>query len=655
VKKIVFIFILIITTLNVFSIKIGIYENPPYVINESEGIIVELLNYIEKNYNLDLELVMGNQPGLIEKLKSGEIDAVSPLGETEERKQFGIFNKSYFFTEWGIIYTKDNLSISTFQELEGKTIAVMDTDIYYEGEYGLKNILDNFGIHAYFIEYGSYKEVLKSVEENINDVAVVNRLYDISGYNNLRRSNILFSPIVFKILFRKDLPEVQSIISTFDKALTDLINNKNSIYYEILDKYTVSQQTVLPDSFVRNLIIFLTILFLVILGLYLLIIIMRKTIRNKKREADKLNKKLFQMIDLVSKIGSGDIDIDEFYSDLLEGTINLIDEAKTGSISIFDHNKWIYLSTYGHDKEKLMEKGLKKDYRLPVNGTEIFSFEEIINMNQKLMSEQIRKNFEKYTKPFKQMMISRVKINENTSMDFSVEIPEEPDEKFSEESKIIFKSLVSLSKAFMSNQINLNIARSAYVKFAKKLSKVAEEFDDETGGHIQRVGELSAFIAEKLGMSPNYVKEIREFAPLHDMGKIFIPKEILKKPGKLTNEEWKIVKKHTSFSYKLLGEEEYFAMALNISLYHHEKYCGGGYPFNISGDKIPLEAQIVSIVDVYDALRSKRSYKPNFSHEKAMDIILNGDQRTKPEDFNPKVLNIFKKYSEEIKELYDKF
>jgi HD-GYP domain-containing protein (c-di-GMP phosphodiesterase class II) len=156
-------------------------------------------------------------------------------------------------------------------------------------------------------------------------------------------------------------------------------------------------------------------------------------------------------------------------------------------------------------------------------------------------------------------------------------------------------------------------------------------------------------------MSPNYVKEIREFAPLHDMGKIFIPKEILKKPGKLTNEEWKIVKKHTSFSYKLLGEEEYFAMALNISLYHHEKYCGGGYPFNISGDKIPLEAQIVSIVDVYDALRSKRSYKPNFSHEKAMDIILNGDQRTKPEDFNPKVLNIFKKYSEEIKELYDKF
>jgi HD-GYP domain-containing protein (c-di-GMP phosphodiesterase class II) len=339
----------------------------------------------------------------------------------------------------------------------------------------------------------------------------------------------------------------------------------------------------------------------------------------------------------------------------LNGTIEIIDEAKTGSISLFDHNKWIYLTTYGHDKEKLMEMELKKDYRLPVNGTEIFSFEEIINMDQKLMPEQIRKNFEKYTKPFKQMMVSRVKINENISMDFSIEIPENSEKEFSDESKMIFKSLVSLSKTFMSNKINFNTVRNAYVNFAKKLSMVAEEFDDETGEHIQRVGELSAFIAEKLDMDHNYIKDIREFAPLHDIGKIFIPKEILKKPGKLSREEWKTVKKHTSFSYKLLGEDEYFNMAMNISLYHHEKYRGGGYPFNLKGDKIPLEAQIVSIVDVYDALRSKRAYKPNFTHEKTMDIILNGDQRTKPEDFSPRVLNVFKKYSEEIKKLYDNF
>jgi len=655
VKKFVLIVALVLTTLKIFSIKIGVYDNPPYVKNENEGIIVELLDYIEENYNIDIEIVMGTQPGLIEKLKSGEIDAITPLGETEQRKKYGVFNNTYFFTEWGVAYTKENLNISTFQELEGKTIAVMDTDIYYEGEYGLKNITDNFGIEVYFIEYDSYREALNSVEEGVNDVAVVNRLYDVSGYNNLKRSNILFSPLVYKILFRKDLPEVQSIVNTFDKALTDLLTQNDSFYYEILDRYTVSQQTVLPDSFVRNLIIFLTILFLVILGLYLLIVYMRKTIKRKTKESNQLNKKLFQMIDLVSKIGSEEIEIDEFYSDLLNGTIEIIDEAENGSISLFDHDKWIYLTSYGHDKEKLMSMELKKDYRLPVNGTEVFTFEEVFDIDQKLMPEEVRKNFEKNTVPFKQMMVSRVKINENTSMDFSIEIPKVSDKEFSDESKTIFNSLVSLSKSFMSNKINFDTARNAYFKFAKKLSTVAEEFDDETGEHIHRVGELSAFIAEKLGMTQSYIKDIREFAPLHDIGKIFIPKEILKKPGKLSPNEWKIVKKHTSFSYKLLGEDEYFKMALNISLYHHEKYRGGGYPFNVEGDKIPLEAQIVSIVDVYDALRSKRAYKPSFTHEKALNIILNGDKRTKPEDFNPKVLEVFKNYSDEIKELYDKF
>ncbi len=531
----------------------------------------------------------------------------------------------------------------------------MDTDIFYEGEYGIKNILGNFGIDANYIVYDSYKEVLKSVEEDINDVAVVNRLYDIKNFENLKRTNIMFSPVHFKILFRKNLPTLNSVISIFDTAFQDLINDKDSIYYDILDKYTVSQQTVLPDRLIRNIIISLSIILVVILTLYFLIVYMRKTIKHKTEEADKLNKKLFQMINLVSKIGSEEIDIDEFYDDLLKGTLSIIDEAETGSISLYDHEKWIYLTAYGHDKEKIMKMNLKKEYRLPVEDTEIFTLEQVMKMDQNLMPESIKNNFEKYTSPFKQMMISRVIINENTSMDFSIEIPETSYKVFTEESKIIFNSLVSLSKTFMSNKINFNTVRNAYVNFAKKLSMVAEEFDDETGEHIQRVGELSAFVAKKLGKNESYIKDIREFAPLHDIGKIFIPKEILKKPGKLSHNEWKIIKRHTSFSYKLLGEDEYFKMALNISLYHHEKYNGGGYPFNIKGDKIPLEAQIVSVVDVYDALRSKRAYKPKFTHEKTMDIILNGDQRTKSNDFNPKIIEVFKNYSKEIKKLYNEF
>lgn len=653
-KKIA-IFLFLIFFINIFSIKIGIYENTPYVINDNKGIVVEILNYIQKNYDINIEKVMGTQPGLMKKLKLGEIDALALLGETKERREFGKFNKISFFTEWGIAYSYKDVDIITLEDLKDKDIGVMDTDIFYEGEYGIKNILNNFGINVSFIEYQSYKDILDDLNKGKISVGVVNRLYDVRDYKNIKRTSVLFSPVEFKILFRKNLNNVDSIINTFDKAFEDIINDENSIYYKILDEYTVSQQTVLPDSFVFNIIITLIVIFIIIISLYLLIVYMRRTIKKKTKESKKLNEKLFQMINLVSKIGSDSIEINEFYHDLLKGAVNIIDEAESGSISLFEHNDWKYITAYGHDEENLTKMNLKKEYRLPVEDTKIYTYEEIMNLDKNLMPENIRKLFKKYTVPFKQMMVSRINVNESISMDFSIEIPMKSDKNFTEESKIIFKSLVSLSKTFMFNKINFNTVRNAYVNFAKKLSMVAEEFDDETGEHIQRVGELSAFVAEKLGMNSNYIKDIREFAPLHDIGKIFIPKEILKKPGKLSHKEWKTIKKHTSFSYKLLGEDEYFKMALNISLYHHEKYNGGGYPFNIKGDQIPLEAQIVSLVDVYDALRSKRAYKPAFSHKKTMDIILNGDQRTKSNDFNPEILDIFKKYSEEIEELYNEF
>src|SRR6056297_1475105 len=294
-KKIITTISIIIIFINIFSIKVGIYENNPYVKNIEEGIVVELLDYIEKNYNINIELVTGTQPELINKLKTGEVDAVTPLGETEKRKQFGAFNEVHFFTEWGIVYSNSKNTVNTVQDLKDKSIAVMDTDIFYEGEYGIKNILGNFGIDANYIVYDSYKEVLKSVEEDINDVAVVNRLYDIKNFENLKRTNIMFSPVHFKILFRKNLPTLNSVISIFDTAFQDLINDKDSIYYDILDKYTVSQQTVLPDRLIRNIIISLSIILVVILTLYFLIVYMRKTIKYKTEEADKLNKKLFQM------------------------------------------------------------------------------------------------------------------------------------------------------------------------------------------------------------------------------------------------------------------------------------------------------------------------------------------------------------------------
>lgn len=195
--------------------------------------------------------------------------------------------------------------------------------------------------------------------------------------------------------------------------------------------------------------------------------------------------------------------------------------------------------------------------------------------------------------------------------------------------------------------------QDTYLNFAKKLSLIAEAFDEQTGNHVERVGELAAFIAEKMGINEYQVDLIRNFAPLHDIGKILIPKEILSKPGALSREEFEIVKKHTIFGAKLIGEDPLFEMAKKIALLHHEKYDGSGYPFGLKGDQIPIEAQIVSVVDVYDALRSERPYKKALSHEETIEVLLGHDGKTSFTQFNPKILAILVKYSDEIKALWE--
>ena len=194
----------------------------------------------------------------------------------------------------------------------------------------------------------------------------------------------------------------------------------------------------------------------------------------------------------------------------------------------------------------------------------------------------------------------------------------------------------------------------AYYNFATTLARIAEKHDDTTGKHIQRVGEIAGFIAEKMNLPPMLVDQIRKFAPLHDIGKIMVPDKILQKKGPLTEEEWELMKKHTEFGAELLGNKQHFMVARNIALYHHEKFDGSGYPFGLKGNQIPIEAQIVSIADVYDALRDERPYKPALTHEESVKIILEGDRRTKPEHFNPQILEIFKQYHEQIRDIYER-
>jgi HD-GYP domain-containing protein (c-di-GMP phosphodiesterase class II) len=199
-----------------------------------------------------------------------------------------------------------------------------------------------------------------------------------------------------------------------------------------------------------------------------------------------------------------------------------------------------------------------------------------------------------------------------------------------------------------------NKLEDSYVSFSKKLSKIAEKYDDITGKHIERVADYSKFISKKLGKDNFFTNNIFHYSPLHDLGKLMIDKKILNKEGRLTVDEYDEMKKHTIYGAEILDDDDEFSFAKNIALYHHERFDGTGYPYGLAGEEIPIEARIVALADVYDSLRSKRTYKPALSHEEAYKIIVEGDIKTQPTHFDPDILEIFKKHHLKFKNIYEK-
>lgn len=169
------------------------------------------------------------------------------------------------------------------------------------------------------------------------------------------------------------------------------------------------------------------------------------------------------------------------------------------------------------------------------------------------------------------------------------------------------------------------------------LEKATSINDEVTGNHTQRVAEYSALLAGKAGLGLKQIRDIKNYAPLHDIGKLGIPDNILKKPGPLTPEEFSEMKKHVNIGADLLKTAELPDMALNIIKYHHEKWEGTGYLEGLKGEEIPIEGRIVAIADVFDALTTERPYKSAFSVEKAIEIMT----REMKGSFDPRLLNLF--------------
>ena len=211
--------------------------------------------------------------------------------------------------------------------------------------------------------------------------------------------------------------------------------------------------------------------------------------------------------------------------------------------------------------------------------------------------------------------------------------------------------------AFYAEQQKARELERAYHDTVLRLVKAMRYKDDETGAHTIRLSHYCRRVALSLGWEAEAAQMLFDAAPMHDVGKIGIPDAILQKPGPLTPVEWDLVRRHPAIGASLLqgSQSALLELARAIALGHHERWDGSGYPSGARAEEIPPAARIVMLSDQYDALRTRRPYKPARPHEEAVDVILNGDGRTLPQHFDPVVLQVFRDVHPKLEEIHARF
>ncbi len=212
---------------------------------------------------------------------------------------------------------------------------------------------------------------------------------------------------------------------------------------------------------------------------------------------------------------------------------------------------------------------------------------------------------------------------------------------------VVIGSLVTLSNEVQETE-------KAFIYTIEALSRACEAAEEETGKHVVRVNQYAGMLAANMGLSSDFVETISYSAQMHDVGKIKIPNSILLKQGPLDDEEMKLMMMHPVYGEQILGDSPRLKIAREIAISHHENWDGSGYPYSLAGEKIPLAGRIVRLADVYDALRSKRSYKPAYSHAETISVFREGDDRINPAlHFDPEILKTFFKIEHNFEVIYE--
>ncbi len=364
----------------------------------------------------------------------------------------------------------------------------------------------------------------------------------------------------------------------------------------------------------------------------------KKSIGSDIKDEDNNYNKIVLAVDYF--INMDTMSKNDFLEKIFVGALGLIPEAEKGSFFELAGDEYIPIFTKGYDFKTLQKLVFnREDAFIDYQCTDVASIEayeiyikkrddtkfsqEMIDIMKELGT------YSDFTSLYAPIQVNGLNVGIITLDCFNKT-------GFSKTSKKILKFYAQIISNFYTQKIFHEKETKMYDEIVTALVSAIEVKDKYTEGHAQRVREYSCAIAKELKFSEAQIKDISTAALLHDIGKIGISTEILNKPGKLTEDEYSLIKEHPLYTKMILEKISGFHTITNFAYNHHENYDGTGYPRGLKFDEIPFESQIIQVADAYDAMTSERAYRKALSSKEALEII----KRDIGKQFNPKIAEV---------------
>lgn len=595
-------------------------DYPPFTYIDEKGnfvgISVDFWKQFTEKTGIQVALVPMEWAMAHQVIIQKQAEVIDTIFYTSERDTYLDYTKPLFPITSSVYYRK-NLPISSLQDLHPYLVGAKEKD-------ALLDIARSKNPSIHFQLYRNYSDIVQAAKRGEIQVFLMD---DPPASYYLVKEELLYG------FSRISLPTLNHFYLATWEGNWEILN----LLQEGIDKFTPQELQALYQRYFPQMerhpswlwkaifivIVSLTILFAV---LSLFNRLLRKKVTSATQELAHKNqilleteKKLYRAIELTSVLPFFTLEEKEFFSKMLDLALEVISKTQYGAVILInEQDKPEIVATRGHDQH-LVGFTFQKEDLLVVEKTRVRK--DILDPHRKFSSPEDYKRLLALSRPIAETLIAPLRWREELFGYLTLDIPQESGERFTEIDIKVLESLASICTAFHALKEYDKNEELFLEKILTVLTKSLEYYDQQTKGHSEIAAFYALRMAKKLHLDHTKTKRLYWATFIHDAGKIFIPQEILTKPGSLTEEEYALVKLHSVKGEELILGVKGLEDIAKIIRHHHERWDGTGYPDGLKGEEIPLESRLIAIVDAFEAMTGERLYKRTLSIDEAIEEL----------------------------------